>query len=384
MASLQSINEKYFDPVTENVKPTVTTTNSFSKYAATIETDGIYNDSSALANFLGMNYSAAIFAHAANVSFRSDNTFALAEVRKIEKEYGSPVFTILELPQSSVFQSSEFQDLCKYVYSSGFDAILIRASAFPDVETGIETVRFIRNTALGLRGRRVKIFIENCPEIDIIQECDGVVMRKDCNPMLSADILMKQKLLIGNCGNMTDVFLAPIVTATSQAVDMSSVTPLTTVPSSPAATRSISSSSSTTTPRKSFLFRELLKFLRPSQTRLIVCLSDDGLSASELSVQSRIFGVSSLPPILALSASESVARYMACLYGIIPLQTQSFISVATVVKNATEFAKAKGLVRNGDHVVVVTQPPPVTASTNESCFEGVVYDFKVCDYAAAV
>ena len=63
---------------------------------------------------------------------------------------------------------------------------------------------------------------------------------------------------------------------------------------------------------------------------------------------------------------------MGCLYGVIPLQTASFVSIDTVVMNALSFAKERKLIQDGDEVIVVLQPPQVTASTNEMCFEGIV------------
>jgi len=379
-SSLQSINEAHFEMTETELKPTKVTTPACMKYAAYIPTDGISLKSTPLGTFSSMNYSAAIFSHAANDSFKNDSTIALSEVRKIEKHYGTPIFTVLSMSNFGDFQSVEFQDMCKYVYTAGFDAILITK---PEDR---ETVKFIRNTALGLRGRRVKIFAEKTTDIDIIQECDGVVITDDddqADPLFCREIISRQKLLFGAC-SVADVVITPLVGEEEIRASnhMSSVTPLTTVPSSPSSSRFPSRSVSTgsTTSRKSLLFKELEKFVKPTSTRLIICLSDDGMSACELSVQSRLFRDSlstTMPPILGLSASESVARYMGCLYGVIPLQTQSFISVGSVVKNAIEYAQSRNLVAAGDHVVVVTQPPPVTASTNESCFEGVVYDIKI-------
>ena len=75
-----------------------------------------------------------------------------------------------------------------------------------------------------------------------------------------------------------------------------SVTPPKTVPSSP-----VSSVSGILVPSqrpRSFLFRELIKNMLQS-IRLIIALSDDGMSACEISIESRL----RIPLLLGLSAS---------------------------------------------------------------------------------
>ena len=306
-----------------------------------------------------------IFTHVLDDSFEKHNMQCIASVRKIEKESRTPIFVALSLVEQSDFASESFSKLCRFVYMNGFDAILINASAT------VDDVRSIRKNALGLRGRRVKIIVDVTSDRDLIQECDGVFLSRESgfDSTVCGELLGRQKLLFTRDSSMTDSSMVDIFIFSSPS-SADGVTPATTVPSTPLVT-----SARIPPPTKSFLFKEMMKFVTPS-TRLIISLSDDGSAVAEISAVSRIQRAQ-IPPILGLSASESVTRYMACLYGVIPLQTQSFISVASVVKNAIEYAVDRGLVSSNDQVVVVTQPPPVTASTNDTCFEGIVFSQSV-------
>lgn len=305
----------------------------------------------------------AILAHAGkDESFVSDIAGAVGEIRRIEKERRRGIFVILSLVNVADYTSEAFVNVCKLVYTNGIDGILVRGALT------IDPFRFIRDKALGLRGRRVKILLDDVSQIsEVVGAVDGVVISRDMNEAsacqrLGSDLLSRQSMIWVRNMVQTDNAKADAGIASVEHEDLS--TPPTTVPSSPIS-GSVSRSSS-----RSFLFRELTKFVSRS-TRLIIVLSDDGMSAWELSVESRKTSTR-LPPILGLSASESTCRYMGCMYGVVPMQTQSFVSVNAVVLNAVAFAKDNGLVQEGDEVVVVTQSPPVTASTNESCFEGVV------------
>ena len=343
-------------PQFEPSKPQIYSVNPYLKRAAAVETDSeldirsVCEDSSVL-----------IFTHAQDESFEKDNTQHITAVRRIEKESRTPLFVILSVIESRDFKSESFSNMCRFVYMNGFDAILINASA------KIDDVRWIRKNALGLRGRRVKIIVDGSSNRDLIQECDGVVLTRESgfDSTVCGEILGRQKLLFTMDTTITDSCMVDILVSSP-----SLMTPATTVPSTPLVTSARIPPTS-----RSFLFKEMMKFVTPS-TRLIISLSDDGSAVAEISAVSRI-QKTQIPPILGLSASESVTRYMACLYGVIPLQTQSFISVASVVKNAIEYAVDRGYVSTNDQVVVVTQPPPVTASTNETCFEGVVFSQSV-------
>jgi hypothetical protein len=307
--------------------------------------------------------SVLFFTHALDDSFEKDNARYISSVRKHEKESREATFVVLSLLDMYGFNSESFTNMCRFVYMNGFDAILINASAT------VDDIRTIRKNALGLRGRRVKIIVEGCSDRGVIHECDGVVLTRDCgfDASFCGELLSRQKLLFTKDPNITDSCMVDILISSTA----EGVTPATTVPSTPLVTSARVVPSVT----RSFLFKEMMKFVTPS-TRLIISLSDDGSAVAEISAVSRI-QKTQLPPILGLSASESVTRYMTCLYGVIPLQTQSFISVGSVVKNAIEYAVERGYVSSNDQVVVVTQPPPVTASTNETCFEGVVFSQTV-------
>ena len=358
MASGFSVLSSESTPQFEVLKPRINTTNYALKRARAIDTSSSEEQP---VDFEGS--SVLICTHALDDSFEKDNAQYIGSIRKEEKNSRNAMFVVLSLVDISGFSSESFTNMCRFVYMNGFDAILINASATTD------DIRSIRKNALGLRGRRVKIIVDGCSDRDIIQECDGVVLTRDSgfDSSFCGELLSRQKLLFTKDPNMTDSCMVDIfISSTTEGV-----TPATTVPSTPLVTSARVQPHVT----RSFLFKEMMKFVTPS-TRLIISLSDDGSAVAEISAVSRI-NKTTIPPILGLSASESVTRYMTCLYGVIPLQTQSFISVGSVVKNAIEYAVERGYVASNDQVVVVTQPPPVTASTNETCFEGVVFSQTV-------
>ena len=309
-----------------------------------------------VADLLDFDTASAILTYAGSESsYMPDIQLAIREVRRFEKENLRPIFLVLSLVNVSDYTSEWFVDVCKLVYMNGVDAILVRGAL------SLDPFRFIREKALGLRGRRVKILLDGVSRIsEVVGAVDGVVVSTsiDCASQLGTDLLSKQKMVWVRDPGMTDSVKADVVIWPY----WESSTPPTTVPSSPVA--------SSTCLRPTFLFRELMKFVSVS-TRLVIALSDDGLSAWELTIQARKNGIH-IPLILGLSASESTCRFMGCLYGVIPMQTQSFISINAVFNNAICYAKDKGLLALGEEVVLVTQPPPVTSSTNESCFEGLV------------
>lgn len=350
-------------PQFEPSKPRMIPVNPYLKRASVLNTvaDPCITDSCETSNIL-------VLSHALNESFEKDNGRHINAIRKADNEARVSTFVVVSLVDVRDFLSEAFTNACRFVYMNGCDAILINASV------RIDDVRSIRKNALGLRGRRVKILVDGNAAREVSNECDGVFVARDSgfDASICSELLGRQKLLFTRDVNLTDSCMVDIL-VTSPEEEMSfATTPATTVPSTPLVT---SARVGTTAPLRSFLFKELMKFVTPS-TRLIISLSDDGAAVAELSAVSRIQKCQ-IPPILGLSASESVTRYMTCLYGVIPLQTQSFISVASVVKNAIEFALDRSLIQVNDQVVVVTQPPPVTASTNESCFEGVVFSQTV-------
>lgn len=285
----------------------------------------------------------------------------VSEIRKAEQEHEKPILVVLSLLKSEIaFDTQAFRGICKFTYMTGFDAILVRAFQ-------PEQVEYVRDECFGLRGRRVKIFVDNAKDMSVVQASDGVFVDDSFSSSVCAEILRRQKLLFTYFASMTDIGRTDVLVYPN----IGGISPPTTEPSTP-----VGAALSPSSVIKSFLFNELLKFLSPSSSRLIIAFSDDGSSAAELSAQSRS-QKRRIPPILALTASESVWRYMGCLYGVIPLRMQSFVSVPTVINQALLHAKSMGLVEPGDMVAIVLNAPPVTASTNETCFEGIVQTRRV-------
>ena len=279
-------------------------------------------------------------------------------LRQHEKERRVPIFIILSLLHIEDITSEPFMTMSRLAYSSGVDAICL----FGAISSS--EVAEVREKALGLRGRRIRIILNDVGKFsDSVQAADGVIAGEGLESYMARDIISRMKLVFTRNQSKAYSLKADGVLAPLEERG----TPATTVPSSP-----LISQVSPTGPR-SFLLNEVKKFLITG-TRLIIALSEDGDSVRELSAQFRLQASTRLPPpIIGLSASESTCRFMGCFFGVIPLQTQSFVSINTVVMNAIEFAKEQNMVQPGDEVIVVTQPPPVTASTNEMCFEGVVH-----------
>lgn len=289
-----------------------------------------------------------------------DTSVAVRALRQLEKDRRAPLFITLSLLHAGNISSDSFAAMCRLAYMSGVDGILIRGDVSPS------DVSEVREKALGLRGRRIKIILNDVSRFtESVKVADGIIATGEMDSTDARSILSRMKLLLTRSVTKTDLLKADALIVSLE----EGATPATTEPSSPVISQVTPQTSSL--PRN-FLLNEVRKFLSPG-SRLIIALSEDGDSVRELSVQFRLSSTHRItPPILGLSASESTCRYMGLFYGVIPLQTQSFVSVNTVVMNAIEFAKDQGMVQPGDEVVVVTQPPPVTASTNEMCFEGVV------------
>merc|ERR1719183_3081711 len=57
--------------------------------------------------------------------------------------------------------------------------------------------------------------------------------------------------------------------------------------------------------------------------------------------------------ILAITASESTARQLLCVRGVVPLLTASFVGTDSVITKGLAKAKADGMVKAGDSVVAV-------------------------------
>ena len=344
----ENASEEFYSTISE-LKTSNHHSSSFLKRAYLVDANGYREKASNIQTYYITGTSALILTHSYNEHFDADLYQVIHHARSLEKQNHTPLFVLLALTEVTKFNVDEFRNACKFAYTAGIDGILVHAHS-------ADAIKYIRADCLGLRGRRTKIFVESCKDIATIQESDGVLIDSTFDPSFCSEILSRRMILFTRDPALTDHLNVDLLVSPYD----SSTCP-TTMPSTPTSTRSSS---------RSFLFAALLKRLRPS-TKLIIALSEDGHSVVELSTHSRI-SKTRIPVILGLSASESVARFINCVYGVVPLQTQSFISVQSVIRNAMDFAKNKGLVNIGDEVVVVMHPPPVTASTNESCFEGIV------------
>ena len=346
--------------LTPALKPVVPSfSDSYLKKAISVSCENARSDVDLVRSFLSLDSSAVILTHAAkDETFAPDVFSALTTVRNFEKETRSSILVIISLTHVASYTDEAFSGLCRFVYTNGIDGILIK-----EVDS-TDTIKHIRTVCLGMRGRRVRIILDGVSKMsNFVDHVDGIVVSSGFDTASVTEVLARQKLIFTRDPALTDSHKADLLVTPHE----ESSTPPTTVPSSPVSTSRVRSFSA----NRSFLYNELIKYMTP-RTKLIISLSDDGSTASELSSQTRTLASSRFPPILGLSASESSVRIMGCLYGVIPLQTQSFISIDSVVTHAIAFAKERGLVEAGNEVVVVTQPPLVTASTNQSCFEGVV------------
>merc|ERR1712118_438306 len=59
---------------------------------------------------------------------------------------------------------------------------------------------------------------------------------------------------------------------------------------------------------------------------------------------------SGAPLILALTASETTARQLLCVRGVVPMLTASFVGTDSVIQKALNRAKAESMVKAGDCV----------------------------------
>merc|ERR1719254_85772 len=57
--------------------------------------------------------------------------------------------------------------------------------------------------------------------------------------------------------------------------------------------------------------------------------------------------------ILAITASDTCARQMQCIRGVVPVLTASFVGTDSVISKALARAKSDGMVKSGDCVVAV-------------------------------
>ena len=168
---------------------------------------------------------AVILTHeAANQNIESDYSEAIRVVRAVEKEKRSAILIILSITCKIDRVGDEIMNLCRLAYTSGVDAILVSGIISADA------VQEIRAKALGLRGRRVKILLDNVSEVnEAVKLADGVIASSQMNSDSAREILRRQKLLLTRRMDQTDMLRADMLI---YPVD-EATTPATTVPSSP-------------------------------------------------------------------------------------------------------------------------------------------------------
>merc|ERR1719198_1926416 len=84
-----------------------------------------------------------------------------------------------------------------------------------------------------------------------------------------------------------------------------------------------------------------------SNCPLIIALTETGSTAR------MIAKYRPLPPILAITASESSVRQLLVVRGVVPMLTASFVGTDSVISKALKRAKDDGMVVSGDKVVAI-------------------------------
>jgi len=84
-----------------------------------------------------------------------------------------------------------------------------------------------------------------------------------------------------------------------------------------------------------------------SDCRLIIALTETGHTARLLAKYRP------RAPIFAITASETTARQLLCVRGVVPMHTASFVGTDSVIQKALAQAKSDGMVNAGDFVVAV-------------------------------
>jgi pyruvate kinase len=291
-----------------------------------------------------------------------------------------------------VLQEKDVKDLLEFGIPQGVDFV---AASFVQ---SADDVRLIRKT-LGLRGRSIKIIskIENeegLINLDaIIQESDGImVARGDLGMEIPTEkVFLAQKMMIGKC-NLAG---KPVVTATQMLESMTGLPRPTRAEASDVAnavldgtdcvmlsgetaggkfplnavtimrriceeaeavvdysslylsTRAGVLSKSKTVDSVESVCSSAVKACLDSDAKLILALTETGATAR------MIAKYRPEATILAITASESTARQLLCVRGVVPLLTASFVGTDSVITKGIAKAKADGMVKSGDSVVAV-------------------------------
>ncbi|KAF4661671.1 Mitochondrial import inner membrane translocase subunit TIM44 [Perkinsus olseni] len=246
--------------------------------------------------------------------------------------------------------NNELAKLCvtKVAIPRGIGAVII-----PPVRTGAEVSMF-RSSVLGMRGRRIKIFVHTTTTKnieDFLPTVDGIIVppltvnfRSIC-----ASANLAGKLVITDCGAspvgnlmaavsvQSDTALLPDDAAAHAAATIHTL-------EGQASTAAVSFSCSTGTNSVVGAVVEraiAMQMDSANNTKLIVAFSDDGTTAAMLS------RMRPTCKILAMSASEAVINFFTTLWGVEPLQTASYQSAEAVIQNVKDFCKETGLAASG-------------------------------------
>jgi len=291
-----------------------------------------------------------------------------------------------------VLQPKDVNDLVKFGIPQGVDFV---AASF--VQSG-DDVKLIRKT-LGLRGRSIKIIskIENEEGLlnldSIIEESDGImVARGDLGMEIPTEkVFLAQKMMIAKC-NMAG---KPVVTATQMLESMVNLPRPTRAEASDVAnavldgTDCVMLSGETAagkfpvaavtimrriceeaeavldysslylsmrvgvmnlhkkvTPVES-ICSSAVKATIDAEAPLILALTETGHTAR------MIAKYRPKATILAITASETAARQLLSVRGVVPMLTASFVGTDSVISKGLNRAKEDGMVKSGDSVVAV-------------------------------
>jgi len=290
-----------------------------------------------------------------------------------------------------VLQEKDIKDLTQFGIPNGVDFV---AASF--VQSG-DDVKLIRKT-LGLRGRSIKIIskIENEEGLinldSIIQESDGImVARGDLGMEIPTEkVFLAQKMMISKC-NLAG---KPVVTATQMLESMVNLPRPTRAEASDVANAVLDGTdcvmlsgetaggqfplNAVTIMRRiceeaeavldySSLYLSMktgvlargkispvesicssaVKATVDADAPLILALTETG-STARLIAKYRPKAV-----ILAITASETTARQLLCVRGVVPMLTASFVGTDSVIAKGLAKAKADGMVKEGQPVVAV-------------------------------
>merc|ERR1712060_108964 len=291
-----------------------------------------------------------------------------------------------------VLQEKDKNDLINFGIPQGVDFV---AASFVQ---SADDVKLIRQT-LGLRGRSIKIIskIENEEGLKnfdaIAEESDGImVARGDLGMEIPPEkVFLAQKMMIARC-NMVG---KPVVTATQMLESMTGLPRPTRAEASDVANavldgtdcvmlsgetaagafplnavtimRRICEEAEAVIEYESLYLGLRMGTLKKFQTMsgvesvcssavkatidatcpLIVVLTETGHTARVIAKYRP------RAPVLAITASDTTARQLQCVRGVVPMLTASFVGTDSVIAKALAHAKGEGMVKSGDCVVAV-------------------------------